>query len=600
MRSSPEGLGERLQKRKAIIVGAGPAGLTAALELLRRTDVQPVILEASEEIGGISRTIRYKGNRMDIGGHRFFSKSDRVMQWWLELMPPVMDEAGAVPADVEASTNPLEISYQGKRRAVAVPAAAPQHPPLRGMGPLAAVISTETEETDPADVENRAAHGHTETVVEAPEPEDADHVMLVRPRKSRIYYLRRFFDYPIKLTGGTIRNLGPVRMVRIGVSYVASRIKPIRPEKSLEDFLINRFGRQLYLTFFKSYTEKVWGVPCDQISAEWGAQRIKGLSLTTAVKHFVRKSLRKRPRTGGKGGAAQDVAQKGTDTSLIERFLYPKFGPGQLWEHVADKVRLGGGEICMRATVDRVVTDGERVVAVEAVMGDGSRQSFAGEFFFSTMPMRELTVALERGGAAVPANVREVSEGLQYRDFITVGVLANRLDVKEPDGGLIRDTWIYIQEPDVQLGRLQIFNNWSPYMVANPEKVWIGLEYFCYDTDPLWAMPDEQLKAFAAGELEKIGILRTAEVLDAHVVRVPKTYPAYFGTYQRFEELRGWVDGFENLFLVGRNGMHKYNNQDHSMLTAMAVVDGIAEGRVDKAAVWAINTEQEYHEGKKG
>ncbi len=600
-----------MQKRKAIIIGAGPAGLTAALELLRRTDVQPVILEASDEIGGISRTIRYKGNRMDIGGHRFFSKSDRVMQWWLELMPPVVEEAGS-GTGTKDSVQSTEISYQGKRRVVAVPAAAPQHPPLRGMGPLAAVISTETEETDPANVENLAEHGHTETVVEAPEPEDADHVMLVRPRKSRIYYLRRFFDYPIKLTGGTIRNLGPVRMVRIGVSYLASRLRPIRPERSLEDFLINRFGRQLYLTFFKSYTEKVWGVPCDQISAEWGAQRIKGLSLTTAVKHFVRKTLvRRRPggrpgagAAGGRAPEAQDVAQKGTDTSLIERFLYPKFGPGQLWEHVADRVRTGGGEICMRATVDRVITEGERVVAVEAVLGDGSRQRFAGEFFLSTMPMRELTVALERGGAAVPENVREVSDGLQYRDFITVGVLANRLDVQEPDGGLggsrlIKDTWIYIQEPDVQLGRLQIFNNWSPYMVADPEKVWIGLEYFCYDTDPLWAMPDAALKEFAAGELEKIGILRTAEVLDAHVVRVPKTYPAYFGTYERFEELRGWVDGFENLFLVGRNGMHKYNNQDHSMLTAMAVVDGIAAGRVDKAAVWAINTEQEYHEGKK-
>ncbi len=589
-------------KRKAIIIGAGPAGLTAALELLRRTDVQPVILEASDEIGGISRTIRYKGNRMDIGGHRFFSKSDRVMQWWLELMPPAVEDPDLKTAgDGPAST---EISYQGKRRAVAVPAAAPQHPPLRGMGPLTAVIDTETEETDAEGVEDPHAHGHTETVVQAPEPEDADHVMLVRPRKSRIYYLRRFFDYPIKLTGRTIRNLGPLRMVRIGVSYLASRIRPIRPERSLQDFLINRFGRQLYLTFFKSYTEKVWGVPCDQISAEWGAQRIKGLSLTTAVKHFVRKTLRRGARAAGKGRAArqasptQDVAQKGTDTSLIERFLYPKFGPGQLWEHVADKVRLAGGEICLRATADQLVTEGDRVLAVEAVLGDGTRRRFAGELFFSTMPMRELTVALEQGGADVPANVREVSDGLEYRDFITVGVLANRLDVREPDGGPIRDTWIYIQEPDVQLGRLQIFNNWSPYMVADPEKVWIGLEYFCYDTDPLWAMPDDELKRFAAAELEKIGILRTAEVLDAHVARVPKTYPAYFGTYERFEELRRWVDGFENLFLVGRNGMHKYNNQDHSMLTAMAVVDGIAAGRVEKAAVWAINTEQEYHEGE--
>ena len=570
--------------RKAIIIGAGPAGLTAALEFQRRTDVQPILLEASQEIGGISRTIRYKGNRMDIGGHRFFSKSDRVMQWWMDLMPP--DLSADAPTGVQ-------ISYQGKQREVPVPAKLDQEPVLRGVGPLS--HDAEPEETDLADDGDLLAR-EAVTVVEAHEPESDDLVMLVRPRKSRIYYLRKFFDYPIKLTGSTISNLGPVRMSKIGVSYVMSRVKPIKEEKSLEDFLINRFGRELYLTFFKSYTEKVWGTPCDQISAEWGAQRIKGLSLTTALKHFVKKAFAGKPKTEAQG---DNISQKGTDTSLIERFLYPKFGPGQLWEHVADKIVQGGGEIHMGWCVDRVISEGDRIVALEAVNGEGQRQRFDGDFFLSTMPMRELTHALEAGGANVPANVREVSDGLQYRDFITVGVLANKLDVKEPDGGLIRDTWIYIQEPDVLLGRLQIFNNWSPYMVSSPDKVWIGLEYFCYDTDPLWSTPDEELKKFAAGELEKIGILRTSEVTDAHVVRVPKTYPAYFGTYSRFDELRNWVDGFQNLFLVGRNGMHKYNNQDHSMLTAMGVVDGIAAGgTVDKKALWNINTEQEYHEEK--
>src|ERR1700760_1839556 len=568
--------------RKAIIIGAGPAGLTAALELLRNTDIQPVVLEATDEIGGISRTIRYKGNRMDIGGDRFFSKSDRVMQWWLELMPPATD------ADVPET---IEITYQGRRHKVEVPADLPQEPPLRGLGPLA-----DTPEEVDEDAEEEP-QGHTTTVV-TPDPEDSDHVMLVRPRKSRIYYLSRFFDYPIKLSASTIKNLGPVRMVRIGTSYIASRLHPIKQEKSLEDFLINRFGRELYLTFFKSYTEKVWGTPCNQISAEWGAQRIKGLSLTTALKHFVRKTFGRRPHASEK-----DLAQKGTDTSLIERFLYPKFGLGQLWEHVADKVTAAGGQIHMRRLVDRIVVEGERVLAVETLNAQGDRERFDGDYFFSTMPMKELVRALEAGGAKVPAAVREISEGLQYRDFITVGILANKLDVTEPDDGLggsrlIKDTWIYIQEPDVMLGRLQIFNNWSPYMVADPSKVWIGLEYFCYDTDPLWAMPDEELKKFAAAELEKIGILKTAGVLDGHVVRVPKTYPAYFGTYDRFDELRTWTDGFENLFLVGRNGMHKYNNQDHSMLTAMTVVDGLVSGHVDKAALWGINTEQEYHEEK--
>jgi protoporphyrinogen oxidase len=564
------------QNKRAVVIGAGPAGLTAALEFLRKTGVHPIVLEASQEIGGISRTIRYKGNRMDIGGHRFFSKSDRVMQWWMELMP------------VEGADAPVEISYQGKQRVVQVPSDLPEEPPLRGMGPLV-VVESDTAETDAVDDELIATHSHTATVV-APPPESDDLVMLVRPRKSRIYYLRKFFDYPIKLSGTTIGNLGPVRMIKIGVSYVMSRVRPIKVEKSLEDFLINRFGRELYLTFFKSYTEKVWGTPCDTISAEWGAQRIKGLSLTTAVKHFVRKTFSRRPR-----GTTADVAQKGTDTSLIERFLYPKFGPGQLWEHVAEKIVAMGGEMRMGWKVVGIETDADRVVAVEVVNDAGEHDRIEGDYFLSTMPMKDLVRAMR---SEVPANVREVSEGLEYRDFITVGVLANKLDVTEHGGGLIRDTWIYIQEPDVLLGRLQIFNNWSPYMVADPTKVWIGLEYFCYETDAIWAMADEDLKRFAAGELEKIGILKTAEVLDAHVVRVPKTYPAYFGTYDRFDELREFTDRLANLFLVGRNGMHKYNNQDHSMLTAMAVVDGIAAGHVDKAAVWGINSEQEYHEEK--
>jgi protoporphyrinogen oxidase len=563
-------------QKKAIIIGAGPAGLTAGLELLRRSEVKPILLEASEEIGGISRTIKYKGNRMDIGGHRFFSKSDRVMQWWVDLMPPEAAGENAAPEQ--------EISYQGKRRVVAVPARLPEEPVLRGAGPIDPHAAEGAEEED--------AGKPVEMLVTAAPP-DPDLVMLIRPRKSRIYYLRKFFDYPITLTATTLKNLGLARTFRVGMSYMKSRVSQITPEKSLEDFLINRFGRQLYLTFFKSYTEKVWGTPCHEISAEWGAQRIKGLSLTTAVKHFVKKALSGKPKGAG------DVAQKGTDTSLIERFMYPKFGPGQLWEHVADLIREKGGEIHLGWKVDRihceVEGDVKRVVSIDAVNAKGQRQTFAGDYFFSTMPMRELVEAMD---APVPANVREVSEGLQYRDFITVGLLADKLKVHEPDGGLLKDTWIYVQEPDVILGRLQIFNNWSPYLVADPSKVWIGLEYFCYDTDELWKMPDEELKKFAISEVAKIGILNAEDVLDGHVVRVPKTYPAYFGTYERFEELREFTDGFENLFLVGRNGMHKYNNQDHSMLTAMTAVDGIVAGHVDKAALWDINTEQEYHEEK--
>jgi protoporphyrinogen oxidase len=658
--------------KKAVIIGAGPAGLTAGLELLRRTEIVPVILEASEEIGGISRTIRYKGNRMDIGGHRFFSKSDRVMEWWVELMPPELAAQAGSESGAETLSHPVEIGYQGKRRVVTVPAHLHEESPLRGMGPLQhAAESSEsrqnsmTNDTDElsrlvlqavaddfeeiemivhdvtkwlggvdgstyrrqiehalmkciadknvkayetsdelqqfvatqADLQKISDHWFYITeqgkkqLRKFDELADADLVMLIRPRRSRIYYLRKFFDYPITLTATTLKNLGVVRMARVGTSYAFSRVHQIKPEKSLEDFLINRFGRELYLTFFKSYTEKVWGTPCQGISAEWGAQRIKGLSLTTAVKHFVKKMFRAASECG-------DLAQKGTDTSLIERFMYPKFGPGQLWEHVAELVQQKGGEIHKGWKVERLnFAEGGplRVTSIEAVSQRGERRTFAGDYFFSTMPMRDLLRAMN---TPIPANVLEVSDGLQYRDFITVGLLVDRLKVMEPDGGLLKDTWIYIQEPDVLLGRLQIFNNWSPYLVRDPTKVWIGLEYFCYETDDLWKKSDEEMKKFAIAEVVKIGILNAADVSDAHVVRVPKTYPAYFGTYNRFEELKTFTDGIENLFLVGRNGMHKYNNQDHSMLTAMHVVDGLAAGRVDKQALWEINTEQEYHEEK--
>ena len=516
--------------KTALIIGAGPAGLTAALEFLRRSDVHPVVLEASREIGGISRTIRYKGNRMDIGGHRFFSKSDRVMNWWMDLLPPESSE------DTHHA-----LQYQNKRRNL------------------------------------KAAAGLS--------PQNADLVMLVRPRKSRIYFLRRFFDYPIKLTGNTLRNLGLVRTVKVAASYILAKIFPRKAEKSLEDFLINRFGRQLYLTFFKSYTEKVWGVPCDQISAEWGAQRIKGLSLTTAVLHFFKKALASKKDEG--------IQQKGTETSLIEKFLYPKYGPGQLWEHAADQIRDQGGEVLLGWRATRLFVEGNRIVAVEALSDRGEQRRFNADYVFSTMPVRELINALD---SPIPGEVREVSDGLQYRDFITVGLLVDGLKVRETDGGPLKDNWIYIQEPDVLVGRLQIFNNWSPYMVADPAKTWIGLEYFCYDTDDLWKMSDEELKKFATDEVEKIGILSAKDVTDGHVVRVPKTYPAYFGTYDRFDIIRGFVDRFENLYLVGRNGMHKYNNQDHSMLTAMTAVDNIIAGDTDKENLWSINTEMEYHE----
>jgi protoporphyrinogen oxidase len=525
---------EQASRRTAVIIGAGPAGLTAAYELLQRTDVTPIVLEKSEYMGGISRTVNYKGNRIDIGGHRFFSKSDRVMEWWLSILP--MQGAGG---------RDVEIAYRSKRATVA---------------------------GDPA----------------GPDPAATDRVMLVRSRKSRIYFLRRFFDYPIRLSRDTLGKLGVARTIRIGVSYVRSALFPIRRETSLEDFFINRFGRELYRTFFRDYTEKVWGVPCREISAEWGAQRVKGLSVLKTLQHAVRGVF----RTGA------DVSQKTTETSLIERFLYPKLGPGQMWEEVATLVRARGGEIHTGTDVQGIRLEGNRVAAVTARGPDGCARELRGDFFFSTMPVKELIRAI---GPGVPPSVAAVSEGLVYRDFITVGLLLTGLRVAEdrPEGRqLIRDNWVYVQEPDVRVGRMQVFNNWSPYMVADPGTVWIGLEYFCYESDDLWSKPDAEMIRLAVEELARIDIIDPGAVLDATVIRMPKTYPAYFGTYDRFDEIRAWVDRVENLFLVGRNGMHKYNNQDHSMLTAMVAVDNIVAGRTDKANLWAVNAEQDYHESK--
>ena len=523
-----------MKNATAIIIGAGPAGLTAAIELQRHTEIKPIVIEASHEIGGIARTILHKGNRMDIGGHRFFSKSDRVMRWWLELMPV---EAGAGEGG--------QLNYQGGQRKV----------------PPAASADPQTE----------------------------DLVMLVRNRKSRIYFLRRFFDYPISLTAATFRNLGLVRTLRCGLSYMRSALLPRREERTLEDFIINRFGKQLYLTFFKSYTEKVWGVPCDEISAEWGAQRIKGLSLKGVVTHFLKRAFDRKQ--------SQNIAQKQTETSLIEKFLYPKLGPGQLWEHAAGLVREAGGEIHLGLVIDRIHTQDDKVIAIEGINAAGERATFAGDYFFSTMPVRDLIRALS---PPAPADVVEVSEGLVYRDFITVGLLAKKLTVTEKDGAPLKDNWIYIQEPDVVVGRLQVFNNWSQWLVGSNDKVWIGLEYFCNETDPMWKLSDEEMAKFAIAEVARIGILKAEDVEDFHVVRVPKTYPAYFGSYNRFDVIRNYVDRFKNLFLVGRNGMHKYNNQDHSMLTSMTAVENIVNGVDTKENIWAVNTEMEYHEEKAG
>jgi len=522
--------------KTAIIIGAGPAGLTAAYELLTRTDIKPIILEKTRDIGGISKTVNYKGNRIDIGGHRFFSKSNRVMEWWFKFMP--------LEATKESE---VDIRYQNRSRKLST-------------GDLAGTP-----------------------------PVDKDKVMLLRRRLSRIYFLRQFFNYPLKLTAGTLRKLGFFRTMGIAFSYTRARLFPRRKEETLEDFMINRFGKTLYKTFFKDYTEKVWGVSCRVISAEWGAQRIKGVSISKAVAH----ALKRRKHEDG------DLAQKDVETSQIERFLYPKFGPGQLWEEVARQIESLGGRLVFDQNITGVSHDKGRVLAVSSVdTSTGERRSWEGDYFFSTMPVNELIAGME---GDIPSDVRQIAAGLQYRDFITVGLLLKQFSAPEKGTGGYRhfhleDTWIYIQEKDVKVGRLQLFNNWSPFLVKDPGTCWVGMEYFCNKGDSFWDRSDEDIKATAIYELEKIGLARSEDLLDSTILRMEKTYPAYFGTYDRFDIIRKFVDGFDNLYLIGRNGMHKYNNADHSMLTAMTAVDNIAAGVSDKSNIWSINTEQDYHE----
>jgi protoporphyrinogen oxidase len=417
---------------------------------------------------------------------------------------------------------------------------------------------------------------------------ESGRVMLLRDRLSRIYFLRKYFDYPIKLNANTLTNLGPVRLIRIGVSYLWASLFPRKTESSLEDFLVNRFGGELYRTFFKDYTEKVWGVPCDRISAEWGAQRIKGLSIVEALRHALRQRF---------GRATKEQATK---TSLIEHFLYPRLGPGQMWQEVARRVTGGGGEIRFGRYVTGLRHDRGRIVSVLTADATGTVTEVVADYVISTMPVKDLVAGLQ---PPAPADVREVAAALPYRDFITVGLLvsrmrANRQAQSARADNMPPDNWIYIQERDVRVGRLQVFNNWSPDLVADEGKVWLGLEYFCQEGDDLWRRTDQAMIEFAADELEKIGMIDRVDVLDGTVIRVPKTYPAYFGSYEDFPRVRAWLDDLENLYLVGRNGMHRYNNQDHSMLTAKLAVEAILDGKVGKAAIWAVNIDDDYHEDR--
>ena len=501
------------KKIKTIIIGAGPAGLSAGLEILRNGGAsnEILIVEKTAQIGGISKTAEFKGNRIDIGGHRFFSKSDKVMDWWAEILP--MKKVGV-------------------------------------------------------------------------DPEKTDKVMLVRNRLSRIFFLKKFFQYPVTLSVETIKNLGFVRMWKIGWSYGKSLIFKIKPEKNLEDFFINRFGRELYLTFFKDYTEKVWGVKCDEIPADWGEQRIKGLSIISALKNIFSSKFYKN----------SDINQKNKETSLIEKFLYPKFGPGQMWQEAVKKIEGLGGKILMETCVEKIHINqiSNKIVAV-TVEHAGKSEKIDCDYLISSMPVKEL---IEDFDGKVPEEVLSVAGGLKYRDFLTVGVLLRKMSPQIAENGIAPDNWIYIQEPYVKVGRIQIFNNWSPYMVKDKNTVWLGMEYFCDKGDEFWQKSDEEIKKLAMSELSELCMALLEDILDSTVLRMEKAYPAYFGTFKKFETIKNFTDKIENLFLVGRNGMHRYNNQDHSMLTGMEAAGQIISGIIDKSKIWSVNTEKDYHEKK--
>ena len=517
--------------KEIVIIGAGPAGLTAAYELLKQAPEQyrVTILEETGEIGGISRTVKHNGNRMDIGGHRFFSKDARVRAWWDSVMP----------TQGSPSFDDIQLNRQKQ---------------LKPGGP---------------------------------DPEQTDQVMLIRNRVSRIYYRHKFFDYPITMKLQTFKNMGLPATVKAGFSYLKSCVAK-KPEDSLENFYINRFGRTLYGMFFEGYTEKLWGRHPREISADWGSQRVKGLSVAAVIRDVFSKLL------PGK--------HKVKETSLIEEFYYPKFGPGHLWETVAENIEQMGGKIVKNCAVKSVRTENGRVCSLTAVK-DGEEEKITGDIFISSMPVKDLVGGMND----VPPEIAEYSAGLPYRDFVTVGLLVDKLNLKNQTdiptlGNIVPDCWIYVQDTQVKLGRIQIFNNWSPYMVTDPaHKVWIGLEYFCAEGDSFWNMSQEECVSYAVSELIKMGIISGPEcVHDSHRERVKKAYPAYFDTYSHMDEIIAYLNGFENLYCVGRNGQHRYNNMDHSMVTAFETVDNIVGNIPTRDNIWNVNTEKEYHEEEKG
>ena len=513
--------------KRAVVIGGGPAGLTAAYELLDKSnDTEVIVLEESDIFGGISKTVNYNGNRMDMGGHRFFSKSREVNDWWEKILPlqgsPSYDDI-LLNRDVTLAEN-------------------------------------------------------------GPDPEETDEVMLTRHRVSRIYFDGKFYDYPISMKPETFKNMGFKNTMKCGFSYLGAMLHKL-PEDNLENFYINSFGRQLYSMFFEYYTENLWGRHPSEIDASWGAQRTKGLSISGIIKDVFEKLF--------------NVKNREVNTSLIEEFKYPKLGPGELWDVTAKRIEEKGGTILKNAKVVSVKKEGNKIVSVSTEDG----RIFEGDFFISSMPLKDLVGGMND----VPETPARIAKGLPYRDYMTLGVLVKNLKLENKTqlktvGNIVPDCWVYVQDRTVKMGRFQIYNNWSPYLVKDLENtVWVGLEYFCNEGDAFWNQSEEDFAKLGVEEMVRIGLISDeTQVLDTHAEKVKKAYPAYFDTYSEIDSLIEYLNTIDNLFCVGRNGQHRYNNLDHSMMTSFEAVKCILTGNNDKSALWNVNTEKEYHEEKQG
>lgn len=511
--------------KKVVIIGAGPAGLACAYRFLKNSNYKVVVLEESSVVGGLSKTVSYNGNRMDLGGHRFFTKNKEINDLWQEILP-----------------------LQGKNS-----------------------------------IDDKVL-GINKNLVGNVDPEKTDKVLLVRNRVSRIYYNKKFFDYPISIKFKVFKNLGLTTSIKCGLSYLKSCFVKL-DESNLENFYINRFGRKLYSIFFEGYTEKLWGRSPKEIDSSWGSQRVKGLSVKEIFKDYFNRVFH--------------IKNKSKETSLIESFYYPKYGPGEMFEELKEKIVSLGGSVKTGYKVVKIVKE-KNIITKVICNVNGKEKEIKGDIFISSMPVKDLVGGMNN----VSRRIRNISNDLPYRDFLTVGVILKKINLKNETkiktlNNIIPDCWIYVQGKEEKLGRIQVFNNWSPYLAKDINTISLGLEYFCTENDSFWNMKDEDLLKFSVNELVNMGIIDSIDAVACyHVERVKKAYPAYFDSYQYFDEVKKFLNKIENLYCIGRNGQHRYNNMDHSMECGIVCCDTILSGENDKESIWNVNTDASYHEEK--